>query len=239
MFWHEISIKWKFYSKKVLKKINSYSFTLQQSHYNSTKKQNSWICFKDLKHAAPSWGVKHFPCESATLAAFSPLWSLTCDWRNQWCQVLWSWMSPAAAFHPSSFIARRTSRQDEGTSVIFVLPNQLVTRRRSLMSNNHLRDVTAPAETIRVRKNEKNSIRRIKSQTGLPWQTSKVTTAAQLASVFAAKPCTNSLNLAPISCTLAGEGWHSCPYMVTRRNRASDCALQFTMQQAANCGVYS
>lgn len=153
MFWHESSIKWKLYSEKVLKKS-----TLTASHSNNPIimppkiKQNSWICFKDLKHAAPPWGVKLFPCESATLTAFSPL---TCDWRNQWCQVLCSWVSPAAAFHPSSFIARRTSRQDEGTSVIFMLPNQLVNRRRSLMSYSHLRDATAPAETVRVRKKKK------------------------------------------------------------------------------------
>lgn len=66
----------------------------------------------------------------------------------------------------------------------------------------------------------------MKSQTGLPRQTSNMTVVAQLASVFAAKAFANTLNLAPISCTLAGEGCHSCPYMATRRNRASDCALQ-------------
>lgn len=84
---------------------------------------------------------------------------------------------------------------------------------------------------------QKNCIRGMKSQTQLQWQTSNMTTAAQLACVFAGKPFTNTLNLAPISCTLAGDGYHSCPYMVTRRNRASDCVLQFMMQQAANCGM--
>lgn len=121
--------------------------TVEASHFNNSiimlpkKKKKTWDLFQGPYTSSsplPPWSVKHFPCESAALTAFSPLWSLTCDWRNQWCQVLRSRVSPPAAFYPDSVISW-TPRRGEWTTVIFTLPTQLVNQWWSVMSYSNLR----------------------------------------------------------------------------------------------------
>lgn len=169
-------------------------FTLQQSLYNATKK--TLECFSrtiNMQQSSTSLRCQALPLgECGSDSVFTTLES------NLWLEKSMLPTSPgrvslAAAFHSMSFIIRWTSRQDEWTTVIFMLPNQL--GRRCSLTNR-----MGP---------QKNCIRGLKSQTQLQWQTSNMTMAAQLACVFAGKPFTNTLNLAPISCTLAGEGYHS------------------------------
>lgn len=133
-------------------------------------------------------------------------------------------------------------RINKGT-VISTWATQLANLWRSLKSYSNQRDPNAPVEPIRVHKrtvdlHEKQTygvrlhvkiqkgqgmVRHhwpvrywngTKSGTQLQWQTSSMTTVAQLACVFAVKSFTNTFTLGAVSCTFAGEGYHSCPYML-------------------------
>lgn len=148
-------------------------------------------------------------------------------------------------------------------TVIFTWPTQLANLWRPLKSYSNQRDPNTPAEPIckrsvdlhkkqthgarshvKIQKGE-GLVRHHrpvcfwngrKSGTQLQRQTSSMTTATQLACVFAVKSFTNTFTLGVVSCPFAGEVYHSCPYMLPRWTRASDCVLQFLVQQAANCG---
>lgn len=194
-------------------------------------KQNSWICFKDLKHAALLRLLEvssTSPVRADTDSVFSPLES------NLWLEksmVPSSLVLRVGCSCSSSLVLHRQTNVSSGWRNLCHFHvaesiSQPATAADELQPSERLDGLGWNRQGKKRQTKKKSSIRRMQSQTGLPWQASDVTAAAQLASVFAANPSTNTLHLAPIGCTLAGEGCHSCPYMGTRELLT---VLQFTI----------